>query len=179
MSASSRVIVKTATRAGRPEAGGGAGGAVSGLTAHPYRRSRDSLGNMVIACVGAIVRDGQGRILVVRRRHPPNERMWSIPGGRVEPGETEVEAVQREVLEETGLHVEVAEAAGSEVIPAVDESDRYLVTDYFASLTAGDPGHPAAADDAAEARWVSAAEFFTLDLTPNLADTLARWRVWE
>jgi ADP-ribose pyrophosphatase YjhB (NUDIX family) len=132
-----------------------------------------------IPCVGAIVRDRDGRILVVRRGRPPGERLWSIPGGRVEAGETDAEAVVREVLEETGLVVDVEEQAGSAILPALQPGDRYQVTDYFAHVRAGESMHPIPGDDAFEARWVTASEFLTLDLTPGLADTLAGWNIWS
>jgi 8-oxo-dGTP diphosphatase len=50
-----------------------------------------------VPCVGAVVHDGQGRLLLVRRGHAPSAGLWSVPGGRVEAGESEVEAVVREL----------------------------------------------------------------------------------
>ncbi|MGI8799897.1 MAG: NUDIX hydrolase, partial [Pseudonocardia sp.] len=58
-----------------------------------------------VACVGAIVRDAAGRLLLVQRVNEPGAGRWSLPGGRVEPGETDQDAVVREVAEETGLQV--------------------------------------------------------------------------
>ena len=66
-----------------------------------------------IRCVGALVHDSNGRLLLVRRANPPGEGMWSIPGGRVEPGETDEAAVTREVAEETGLSVTVGRLVGN------------------------------------------------------------------
>ena len=57
--------------------------------------------------VGAVVHDEQGRLLLVLRGREPAAGVWSIPGGKVEPGEARESAVEREVLEETGLVVEV------------------------------------------------------------------------
>ncbi|MHB1912084.1 MAG: NUDIX domain-containing protein, partial [Acidimicrobiales bacterium] len=55
-------------------------------------------------CVGAVVVDDD-RLLLIRRGHGPAAGEWSVPGGRVEAGETLAEAVVREVLEETGLEI--------------------------------------------------------------------------
>src|SRR5215468_9537567 len=65
-----------------------------------------------VDCVGALVYDEQHRLLVVRRAHEPGRGLWSIPGGRVEPGEDDPAAVIREVAEETGLTVEVGAMVG-------------------------------------------------------------------
>jgi ADP-ribose pyrophosphatase YjhB (NUDIX family) len=60
-----------------------------------------------IVGVGAVVFDREGRVLLVERGKPPGVGLWSLPGGRLEPRETLVQAVAREVREETGLVVEV------------------------------------------------------------------------
>jgi ADP-ribose pyrophosphatase YjhB (NUDIX family) len=64
-----------------------------------------------VECAGAVVRDGSGRFLLVRRARPPALGRWSLPGGRIEPGETPAEAAVREVREETGLEVTVGDRA--------------------------------------------------------------------
>ena len=61
----------------------------------------------VIPCVGAVVFDEQGRLLMIQRGHDPGAGLWSIPGGRIEPGETDEQALVRELLEETNLQVKV------------------------------------------------------------------------
>ena len=132
---------------------------------------------MEIPCVGAIIRDG-ARVLLVRRGQPPGLGLWSIPGGRVEPGEAVEDAVRREVREETGLEVEVGEVAGLVTLPMPAGRDVYRVTDFFATVKSGTPPVPVAGDDAQEARWVTQEELLALELTPNLADTLASWRTW-
>ena len=66
-----------------------------------------------VPCVGALVHDDDGRLLVVRRGREPGRGLWSVPGGRVEPGESVGVAVEREVLEETGLHVTVGIRVGT------------------------------------------------------------------
>jgi len=65
-----------------------------------------------IDCAGAVIKDGQGRLLLIRRRNEPGAGLWSLPGGRIEPGETGDQAVAREVREETGLSVTVGRLLG-------------------------------------------------------------------
>ncbi|MGH3343580.1 MAG: NUDIX hydrolase [Carbonactinosporaceae bacterium] len=128
---------------------------------------------MRVPCVGAIARDGEGRLLVVRRTRPPGAGLWSLPGGRVERGETDAEALAREVREETGLDVAVGALVGTVDRPG-PEGVVYEVRDYLA-VAAG--GALRAGDDASEARWVSPAELLVLPTTRGLVETLRGWAV--
>jgi len=124
-----------------------------------------------IPAVGAVIVE-DGRVLLVRRGEEPSKGKWSVPGGRVEWGETLIEAVKREVREETGLEIEVGEVAGVfDVIDMVGEEIRfhYVIVDYFARRIGG---MLAAASDADEARWVPISELPAYDLTPNLRERL-------
>jgi 8-oxo-dGTP diphosphatase len=124
-----------------------------------------------VRCVGALVRDAQGRLLMVQRAHEPAAGTWSIPGGRVEPGESDAEAVAREVLEETGLVVKPGELVGT--VERQRSSDVvYDIYDYAAEVVSGDL---AAATDAADARWVGDAEIRELPCSTGLVDTLRAW----
>src|SRR5438128_474949 len=71
-----------------------------------------------IRCVGGVTHDTQGRLLLVRRAHDPGKGLWSLPGGRVDPGETDADALAREMFEETGLNVEAGRLVGSVTRPA-------------------------------------------------------------
>lgn len=135
---------------------------------------------MEIPCVGAIVRDAAGRLLVIRRGRPPGVGLWSIPGGRVEVDETMEDAVRREVHEETGLQVDVGAVAGTVVLPSASPGDTYQVTDFLAHVTAASDAveKPVAGDDATDARWVTRAELDALPTTDGLPATLAAWGVW-
>jgi 8-oxo-dGTP diphosphatase len=124
-----------------------------------------------IPCVGAVIKDSEGRLLLIKRGHEPGAGLWSLPGGRIKPGETDQQAVAREVLEETGLHVECGRLLGSAELPGTGDSV-IVVSDYLAVVTGG---QLAAADDAADARWVTAADLPALPLTEGLATYLSAW----
>ncbi|TDD87021.1 NUDIX domain-containing protein [Actinomadura darangshiensis] len=128
---------------------------------------------MRVRCVGGIVRDGEGRLLLVRRGRPPGEGLWSIPGGRVEPGEDDPAAVARELKEETGLDVVVGALAGTVERPGPGDAV-YEIHDYAATVAGGTLR---AGDDASDVRWASADDLRELPITPGLLDALARWGV--
>jgi 8-oxo-dGTP diphosphatase len=127
----------------------------------------------VIGCVGAVIRDGRGRLLLIKRGHEPGAGLWSLPGGRVEPGETDAEALVREMREETGLVVVAGRLLGSVRRPLAN-GDVLDIRDYAATIIGGalNPG-----DDAADARWVGAEDFGTLPVTEGLAEILTNWGV--
>jgi len=127
----------------------------------------------VVPCVGAVIKDDLGRLLLIKRGHSPGAGLWSLPGGRIEPGETDAEALMREVSEETGLAVEAGHLLGTVQWPARD-GDVFDIRDYTATVTGGllQPG-----DDAADARWVDAIELESLPITEGLTETLTSWGV--
>ncbi len=127
----------------------------------------------VIPCVGAVVTDGRGRLLMIKRGHEPGAGLWSIPGGRIEPGETDAEALVREMFEETGLAVEVGRLIGRVQRPGPNGTV-IDIRDYAATVTGGTlrPG-----DDAADARWVEGAGLRSLEITEGLIEALTEWGV--
>jgi ADP-ribose pyrophosphatase YjhB (NUDIX family) len=128
-----------------------------------------------VPCVGAVVVH-DGRLLLVRRGQEPGRGRWSVPGGRVEPGESLAAACAREVREETGLDVEVHEVVGRVERPAPDGST-YVIDDLACSVRG--PDVPVAGDDADDACWATRAELAALPLVDLLHDTLDAWGVLD
>jgi len=121
--------------------------------------------------VGAVIKDDQGRLLLIKRGHAPGAGLWSLPGGRIEPGETDTEALVREMREETGLVIDPGQLIGTVRRPARDGAV-FDIRDYAATVTGGTlrPG-----DDAADARWVAASELESLPITEGLVEALTGW----
>lgn len=118
-------------------------------------------------CVGAVVVDDD-QILLVRRGRGPAFGTWSVPGGRVEGGETLAEAVVRELLEETGLIGVCGPLIGW--VERIGDDHHYVILDF--EVTVIDGVDPVAGDDAAEAAWVSLSEVAALTLADGLAEFL-------
>jgi 8-oxo-dGTP diphosphatase len=128
-----------------------------------------------VHCVGAVIKDEAGRMLLVQRGHEPGKGLWSVPGGRIEAGETDQHAVVREVREETGLEVTCGPLLGAVERPGLAGAI-VDIRDYLAVVTSG---QLAAGDDAADARWVTPAQAVALDdggqLTAGLLAALRSW----
>jgi mutator protein MutT len=118
-------------------------------------------------CVGAIaVADDQ--LLLIRRGRGPAGGLWSVPGGRVEMGETLAEAVVRELAEETGLEAMCDQFVGW--VERIGDDHHFLILDFAVTVISTDP--PRAGDDAAEAAWVPLDDVASLPLVDGLAEFL-------
>jgi 8-oxo-dGTP diphosphatase len=140
--------------------------------------SGGTVATRVIQCVGAIIKDDAGRLLLIKRGHDPGRGLWSIPGGRVEAGETDDEAVVREVREETGLIVVPGPLIGSVRLPGGTDGhgvrSQLDVRDYPAAVTGG---QLAAGDDADDVMWARPDELGALPLSDGLLGALRGWGV--
>ena len=131
------------------------------MTANPA--SVDDL--RAVPAVGVVcIRDDE--VLLIRRGTPPKQGEWSIPGGRIEPGEPAKTAALRELKEETSVDAELVGLL--DVVDAVFHNRsgelitrHYVLIDYAARWQAGDP---VAGDDAAEARFFHQSELDSLEL---------------
>lgn len=129
------------------------------------------MATIVIDCVGAVIKDGAGRLLLVRRGHEPGKGLWSVPGGRVESGESDEAALVREVREETGLVVTAGRLIGGVRRPAGDGTV-FDIRDYAAEVICGTL---VAGDDADDAVWASAADLDHLPVSDGLLEALRSW----
>lgn len=99
-------------------------------------------------CAGVVCLRGE-EVLLIQRGKPPRLGQWSIPGGRIEPGEPAAEAALRELREETGVEAELLGLV--DVVDYITPDRHYVLVDYAARWISGEP---VAGDDAADARFV-------------------------
>lgn len=115
--------------------------------------------------VGGVVLAPGPRVLLVRRAKAPMIGKWTLPGGRVRGGETLAAAVEREVLEETGIRVAADRLV--DVVEIMTEGFHYVIHDHLCT-----PLSPAAvvtpADDASEARYAAASELPLLGVSDEV-----------
>ena len=125
-----------------------------------------------VLAAGAVVLDAQRRVLLVRRGRAPSAGEWTLPGGRIEPGETPEQAVVRELLEETAIEGRIVAALGVVVIEragvGAGVAVRYAIHEFAMEPVGG--AAPRAGDDAADARWVARDELARLGVR---ADAIA------
>ena len=98
-----------------------------------------------VPCVGVVCLRGS-EVLLIQRGKPPRQGQWSIPGGRMEWGETVTAAALRELREETGVEAELLGLI--EVLDHISEHGHMVLIDFAARWTSGDV---VAGDDATDA----------------------------
>ena len=138
------------------------------------RATSDPLRRPVVG-VGAVVFDDSGRVLLVKRRHEPLAGQWSLPGGKLELGETLEAGTAREIREETGLDVDVG--------PAVEVFDRILLDDEGAVryhfvlvdyLCQHRGGTPRASSDVEDVAWAGPEDLAGYRVTEKVRDVVAK-----
>ena len=122
-----------------------------------------------IVAAGAVVVDDEGRVLLVRRGHAPSAGEWTLPGGRVEAGETPEAAIVRELREETALVASVVASLG--VVTLEREGATYVIHEY---LVRPESHVASAGDDAADVRWVEERELAALGVRSDAVAIIRR-----
>ena len=124
-----------------------------------------------VAGVGVVIRDPQGRLLIIKRGQGAGKGLWAVPGGKVRWGETWREAAVREAREETGLDVRIGPVAwvGEAVGPGDPPAWHYALVDFWAEAVGG---RLQAGDDAADIRWVSLDEIHQYPLVSTMYSLL-------
>jgi len=146
-------------------------------TAAPAKDARDQDARAYpdrpyLAVSAAIIRDG--RVLVTQRARGPGMGIWSMPGGVVEAGETLIEALIREIREETSLTIEPVALAGHREVVVRDDHGR--VSSHFVIMcfaTRWLAGEPQLNEELSDARWLRPEELSSLKTTDGLAEIVA------
>jgi 8-oxo-dGTP diphosphatase len=132
-------------------------------TAHPQHPQ--------LAVSGAIFRDD--KVLLVRRARSPGKGFYSLPGGRVEFGESLHTALHREVDEETGLRIEIVAFTGWREVLPTPSGGHYLIMSFAARWSAGEP---VLNDEHDDFKWLAPDRLSDLELTSGLQDVIAAAR---
>lgn len=122
--------------------------------------------------VGGVLFNRHQQVLLIKRNQPPAQGLWSIPGGRLEPGESLVDACRREFYEETNLDIEVKNIVA--VVERQLEGFHYVVIDYRVYLVDEEKSVPTAQSDVAEAKWIGLADLGQYELVWGLAEIIMR-----
>jgi 8-oxo-dGTP diphosphatase len=120
--------------------------------------------------VGGVLLNSHQQVLLIKRNQAPAKGLWSLPGGRLEPGESLVEACKREFHEETNLDVEV-----KHIVAVVDrrlEGFHYVIIDYWVTLVDEHRCVPTAQSDVAEAKWINLDDLGLYDVVVGLTEII-------
>jgi ADP-ribose pyrophosphatase YjhB (NUDIX family) len=129
------------------------------------------------ATAGALVLDGQGRVLLARRRDEPFAGCWDIPGGFLDEGEHPLDGLRRELREETGVTVEPLEFIGVWMDRYGGDSTAQSTLNFYWTARPL-AGEPAPQDDVTELRWFEPEELPSADelAFENVPQVLSAWR---
>ncbi len=126
---------------------------------------KDAENKIPVTAAGAVV-ILDNRILLVKRKYPPAEGSWAIPGGKIKWGETLQQAAEREIFEETGIKINAGEAVHVFDYIQIENNKEfhYVIIDLEAEYLSGEP---IAGDDAREARWIAMNEISKFNIAES------------
>jgi 8-oxo-dGTP diphosphatase len=122
--------------------------------------------------VSGIAFNHNNDVLLIKRNQAPASGLWSIPGGKLEPGESLTSCCQREFFEETAVNVEVSHIVA--VVERKLEGFHYVIIDFLVRLIDEQNSMPVAQSDVTDARWVSLSELDNYPLVDGLKDIILR-----
>ena len=122
--------------------------------------------------VGGLLFNRQHQVLLINRDKPPAQGLWSVPGGKLEAGESLIECCRREMQEETGLDVEVLSIVA--VVERRIENFHYVIIDFLVQLVDDQNFIPIAASDVSEARWIDLEKIEDYPLVKGLFEIIQR-----
>lgn len=122
--------------------------------------------------VGGVLFNRHRQVLLIKRDQAPAQGLWSIPGGRHEPGESLAEACRREFHEETSIEIEV-----KNIIAVVErrlEGFHYVIIDFLVQLIDESSAVPLARSDVADAQWIGLDDLARYELVVGLEEIILR-----
>jgi len=122
--------------------------------------------------VGGLLVNRKNQVLLIKRDKPPAQGLWSVPGGKLEAGESLIECCRREMQEETGLEVNVLSIAA--VVERRIENFHYVIIDFWVELVDEQNNIPVAASDVSEARWIDLEKIGDYPLVTGLSEIIQR-----
>ena len=124
------------------------------------------MAELILGASACIWRGGQ--VLLIKRGKDPGKGLWSLPGGKIEHGETALEAAMRELFEETHVRADLAHAMGPFEIKS-GEAVIYAITCFAGHYVSGEA---IASSDAAEVAWLYPQALANLKLAPNIMQAI-------
>ena len=109
------------------------------------------------------------RILLGRRNKEPNFGKWVLPGGKIEFGETHIQAAYREAKEELGLEIEIIRLAGNRLYYIIEPDEHRIIVYSIARVVKGDISP---SSDISEARFFTRDELKNIEITPVVTQVL-------
>lgn len=147
------------------------GGAAKPLPASMSAHSSTTRDDVALREGASVVVFEDRKVLLVRRKHPPFAGLWSLPGGKLAPGETPKEAVCRELGEETGIEARILGVVDRKRVVPTGTGPGYRLTVFYGELSGG---AVRAGGDAQSAGWVAMRDLEVLPMTPGTAELI--WR---